>query len=109
MSLQDNIFELNIHATNNSFKPNTKSVINKKSKDAKNFICLFGGLNTNGWSAGIGIGKKKNERITNWLNLSLSEIKEDKEEKIKPTSYEIQGYGKPRPYIYGKQNYFFSI
>ncbi|MBK7764406.1 MAG: hypothetical protein IPI46_13850 [Bacteroidetes bacterium] len=109
LSLQDNIFELNIHATNNSYKFNTKPVINNNKKDAKKFICLFGGLNTNGWSVGIGFGKKKNEKITNWFNISLSEIKDDKEERIKPTSYEIQGYGKPRPYIYGKQNYFFPL
>ncbi|MBK7764386.1 MAG: hypothetical protein IPI46_13750 [Bacteroidetes bacterium] len=74
--------------------------MNINAKDDKKFICLFGVLNSNEWSAGICFGKKKNEIITNWINLSLSEIKDGKEERIKPTSYEIQGDVKPRPYIY---------
>lgn len=78
-------------------------------KEPRKMLCITGSANTNGWSVGISYGKQKSEKITYLYTFSMSEIKHDKEEKIKPNTYEIQGYGKPRPYIYGKQNTFYPI
>lgn len=78
-------------------------------KEPTKVLGLSGSLNSNGWGIGVSYGKIKTKNYVRWFTLSLSEIKHDKEEKIKPNTYEVQGYGRPLPYIYGKQNSFYSL
>jgi hypothetical protein len=102
-----------ISKSTNKIKEKSKSVFagffNAGITEVKRNLCISGSANSNGWGIGLHYGKIRNKKHTNWFNISLSEVKHDKEQKIKPNSFEVEGYGKPLPYIFGKQNSLYCI
>lgn len=60
-------------------------------------------LRTNGYGAFYELGRMKTNRKTNIYRLDISELKDPKEEKFGG------GFFFGNPFIYGKQNYFYSV
>src|SRR5688572_20329272 len=60
-------------------------------------------LRTNGYGAFYELGRMKTNRRTNIYRLDISELKNNKEEKFGG------GFFFGNPFIYGKQNYFYSV
>lgn len=60
-------------------------------------------LRTNGYGAFYELGRMKTNRRTNIYRLDISELKNHKEEKFGG------GFFFGNPFIYGKQNYFYSV
>lgn len=64
---------------------------------------------SNGWRAGLIFGRLDKKNYNPFLRISLNEFKNPKEEKFTSSIPKIQGLSKPRPYIYGKINSFYSL
>ena len=77
-------------------------------KSPKKSLSVFGQASTIGYALGIQYEKKHNKRY-NTFSIFFSEIKSDKEEKFRPTNLEVKPFGKPKPYIYGKENSFYNL
>jgi len=64
-------------------------------------------LNTDGWTVLYEHGKYKTITTTNTWFFEIGERKSKKEEKITPT--DLSGFPVGNPFIYGKQNTFYSV
>lgn len=81
---------------------------NTSNKNPTRFLGIEANAFSNGWGAGVWYQKRANAKKYHCLSLQLTEIKEDKEERLKSSLYPIQGQGKQLPYIYGKQNSLYT-
>lgn len=106
---------VNISIAETKQKANEKSktilggFFNTDIKEPTRWLSITAQANSNGWSGGLQLAKQKSKTLKNAYSITLSEIKHDKEEKLKSTMIEVKGYGKPLPYIYGKQNSFYTF
>jgi hypothetical protein len=82
---------------------------NTDIKEPTRWLSITAQANNNGWSGGLQLAKQKSKTLKNAYFITLSEIKHDKEAKLKSTMIEVKGYGKPLTYIYGKQNSFYTF
>ncbi len=64
---------------------------------------------SDGWSGQLGYGKQADSKLTHLFMLEVGEKKHDKEEKFRPSGLAYEDYGKQRPYILGKTNYFYAV
>ncbi len=88
---------------------NKSTFLSMKVKKPHRLLGLYGQMNTNGYGLGIFFEKKISKKKYRHMHLFLSEVKADKEEKFKPTNLEIKPFEKPKPYIYGKRNSFYTV
>jgi hypothetical protein len=110
-----------INTTLHSSKEKVRKKAHEKSKtfagdflnthvtNPKKYLGIEANANTNGWCLGLFFLREKTAFNSHWLGLQLSEVRPDKQEKLKPTLYAIENYTKPLAYIYGKQNSFYCL
>lgn len=105
---QDNKSSVKLKATEKS-KTILGGFFNADIKNPKRYLGIEATAYSNGYGIGLFCLKRKSSKTSRYYALDIAEIKHDKEEKLKPQLYEIQGKGKPLPYIYGKQNSFYRL
>ncbi len=88
---------------------NRSSFLSTKPNNPKQTLSFFGQATTSGYVLGLQYERKKSIRSSNTFSIFFSEIKSDKEEKFRPNNLEVKPFGKPKPYIFGKQNSLSNI
>lgn len=74
------------------------------------YFSLAGKLNTDGWSAGIVYGhKKQKDRDISWWQLTFSEVKHEKGTKQQGTNKSFPELGNSSSYIFGKINNLYLL
>jgi hypothetical protein len=75
-----------------------------------NHTFLIGGkLNSDGWSGSMYLMKRKNYHVTNFWELSFSEIKHEKQIKQQGTNSAFPELGNTTPYVFGKINNLYTL
>jgi hypothetical protein len=73
----------------------------------RNTFLIGGKFNTDGWSGAVNSMKKKSSTISNYWQLSFSEIKHEKQIKQKGKS--DPKFGNSQPYLFGKINNLYTL
>ena len=75
-----------------------------------NHAFLVGGkLNSDGWSGSMYLIKRKKYHVSNFWEISFSEIKHEKQTKLQGTSGAFPDLGMPTPYVFGKINNLYTF
>ena len=75
-----------------------------------NHAFLIGGkLNSDGWSGSMYFVKRKNYHISNFWEISFSEIKHEKQTKLQGSNGAFPDLGTATPYVFGKINNLYTL